>query len=73
MSQIKLSDIKVARHGYEIDYLLDLVERLGKVLEEYSDHTESCAALDKPGLEQDDISCNCGYRKARTLLLEIKE
>ncbi len=45
-------------------YLLDLVERMGKALDEYGDHTAPC-----------DVSyttCTCGWEKSCALLEELR-
>ena len=45
-------------------YLLDLVERMGKALDEYGDHTAPC--------DVSDTTCTCGWEKARALLEELR-
>ncbi|KKM63572.1 hypothetical protein LCGC14_1510170 [marine sediment metagenome] len=68
MSQIKLSDIKAARHGYEIGYLLDLVKRLGEMTAKLA-----CRYHERAG--HDGIWEDCTYPKCRaahTLLKELE-
>ncbi len=85
MSQIKLSDIKAARHGWEIDYLLDLVERLGKVLKWSLEEIESDALMSEDGNmlhhdceymsnpEAGKCDFHDGYAGARALLEELEK
>jgi len=78
MSKLKLSEIRAllirssvndeARDKlvYErIPYLLDLVERLGKALVEYGDHSPNCDLSNGP-------RCTCGWKEARALLKELE-
>ena len=48
----------------DLPYLLDLVERMGKALDEYGDHTAPC--------DVSDTTCTCGWEKARALLEELR-
>ncbi len=49
----------------DIPYLLELVSRMGKALEEHGEHDSLCAI-------NDNLNCSCGWDKARALLKEIE-
>ena len=65
VSEIKAREGAVASNPLSnVGYLLDLVSRMGKALEEYGDHALNCDIGPGP--------CTCGWEEARALLEEIK-
>jgi len=70
MSQIKLSDIAAAPHGWETDYLLNLVSRMGKSLNWF---VHLAHGVGKAGNEPEPREEEAAADKASALLKEIKK
>lgn len=73
MKKSKLSEIRVRDQSapggarFDVPYLLDLVERLGKALDKYCAHDATCNHRDifEP-------RCDCGLEETRALLKELE-